>query len=162
MLIKGELDIAAEREEVWSKLLDPVVLQRCIPGCRELEQVSEREFKARVQLKVGPVSATFAGTVTLGDLDPPRSCRLSGQGQGGMAGFAKGGADVALSELEDGRTRLSYDATIEVGGKIAALGGRLLQSTATKLSAQFFDRFAEEVRPAPLSVGSFPRCSEAV
>lgn len=144
MDITGEYRIAAPRETVWRAVLDPDVLKACIPGCKELEQTGEGAYAAKVQIKVGPVSATFAGTVELLDRDPPSTCRIVGQGNGGIAGFAKGEATVTL--LEDGaETVLTYVAEAQIGGKLAALGSRLIQATAKKLSDQFFSSFAAMV-----------------
>ncbi|MFG1360930.1 CoxG family protein [Xanthobacter pseudotagetidis] len=144
MEITGEYRIAAPRDVVWRAVLDPQVLAACIPGCKELEQAGEGAYAAKVQLKVGPVSATFAGTVELSDLDPPASCRIVGQGNGGIAGFAKGEAKVTLAEDGDA-TVLAYVADAQIGGKLASLGGRLIQATAKKLSDQFFSSFAARV-----------------
>ncbi|KRE07549.1 carbon monoxide dehydrogenase [Bosea sp. Root381] len=145
MDITGEHRIAVPREAVWAALFDIEMLKGCIPGCKELEQNSPTSFVAKVQLKIGPVSATFAGTVELQDIDAPNGCRIIGQGNGGIAGFAKGGAAVKL--VADGEeTVLSYDAKAEIGGKIAALGSRLVQATARKLADQFFSAFTERLK----------------
>ncbi|WP_029003828.1 SRPBCC family protein [Azorhizobium doebereinerae] len=145
MDITGEHRIAAPRDMVWQALFDPETLKACIPGCKELEQTSPTSFAAKVQLKVGPVSATFAGTVELQDIDAPNGCRILGQGNGGIAGFAKGGSDVRL--VADGdETVLSYDAKAEIGGKLAALGSRLVQATSRKLADQFFTAFTERLK----------------
>ena len=145
MDLTGEERIAAPRDAVWAALNDPDTLKACIPGCKELEQTSPTSFAAKVQLKVGPVSATFAGTVELQDIDAPNGCRIFGQGNGGIAGFAKGGSQVALAE-EGGETVLSYDAKAEIGGKLAALGARLVQATSRKLADQFFTAFSERMK----------------
>jgi len=145
MDITGEHRIAAPRAKVWAALFDVETLKACIPGCKELEQTSPTSFAAKVQLKVGPVSATFAGTVELQDIDAPRGCRIVGQGNGGIAGFAKGGSQVTLVE-EGGETVLSYDAKAEIGGKLAALGGRLVQATSRKLADQFFSAFTARLK----------------
>lgn len=145
MDITGEHRIAAPRDKVWAALFDVDTLKACIPGCKELEQTSPTSFAAKVQLKVGPVSATFAGTVELQDIDAPNGCRIVGQGNGGIAGFAKGGSQVTLIE-EGGETVLSYDAKAEIGGKLAALGGRLVQATSRKLADQFFSAFTARLK----------------
>jgi len=145
MDITGEHRIAAPREAVWVALFDAETLKACIPGCKELEQTSPTSFAAKVQLKVGPVSATFAGTVELQDIDAPNGCRIVGQGNGGIAGFAKGGADVKLA-ADGEETVLGYDAKAEIGGKLAALGSRLVQATSRKLADQFFSAFTERLK----------------
>ena len=145
MDITGEHRIAAPRETVWAALFDPETLKACIPGCKELEQTSPTSFAAKVQLKVGPVSATFAGTVELQDIDAPNGCRIVGQGNGGIAGFAKGGSEVRLV-AEGDETVLSYEAKAEIGGKLAALGSRLVQATSRKLADQFFSAFTERMK----------------
>lgn len=141
--------IPASRETVWAALNDPEVLKRCIPGCESLEMTSPTEMTASVVLKVGPVKAKFAGKVTLSDLDPPNGYRIAGEGSGGVAGFAKGGATVRLEEDGPGATILHYDVDAQIGGKLAQLGGRLIDSTAKKLAAEFFEKFAEVVAPVP-------------
>ncbi|ESR25705.1 SRPBCC family protein [Lutibaculum baratangense] len=144
MEMKDEVRIAAPRERVYAALNDPEVLKECIPGCEELTKVSDTELEAKVVLKVGPVKARFAGNVTLNPENPPEHFSLQGQGSGGAAGFAKGGADVVLEE--DGEeTILRYEAKADIGGKLAQLGNRLVQGTANKLAAQFFSNFAEKV-----------------
>ena len=144
MQLKGEERIEAPRERVWEALNDPNVLEKCIPGCETLEQQSATEMTATVGLKVGPVKASFDGEVELKNLNPPESYRLEGEGKGGVAGFAKGGADVHLAD-EGEATLLSYDVDAQVGGKLAQLGGRLIDSTAKKLAKQFFANFKKEV-----------------
>ena len=141
MEIKGEYKIPASREKVFAALNDPVVLQACIPGCESLEKVSDTEMKAKVRMRIGPVSASFSGKVTLSDIDPPNGYKISGEGQGGAAGFAKGGAVVALRE-DGADTVLDYNVDAQVGGKIAQLGSRLIDSTAKKLAEEFFTNFA--------------------
>jgi carbon monoxide dehydrogenase subunit G len=143
MELKGEYKIAAPRERVWEALNDPDVLKRCIPGCEELEKVSPTELAAKVQAKVGPVKARFAGSVTLSDLDPPNGYKISGEGKGGAAGFAKGNAVVKLAEA-DGGTLLTYTAEALVGGKLAQIGQRLIGGTAKKLADEFFTNMAKE------------------
>jgi carbon-monoxide dehydrogenase small subunit len=144
MKLEGAQEIAADRETVWAALNDPEVLKASIPGCQSLEMVSDTELHAKVKQKIGPVSATFDGVVTLSDVNPPESYRIAGEGKGGAAGFAKGGADVALEEIEGG-TRLTYHVDAKVGGKLAQLGGRLIDGVAHKLANQFFANFKAEV-----------------
>lgn len=144
MDITGEHRIAASREAVWAALFDVEALKACIPGCKELERTSPTSFKAKVQLKVGPVSATFAGTVELQDIDAPQGCRIVGQGNGGVAGFAKGASEVTLA-ADGEETVLSYVARAEIGGKLASLGGRLVQATSRKLADQFFSSLTERL-----------------
>ncbi len=159
MEIKGEYRIAAPREKVFAALNDPAVLQACIPGCESLEKTSDTEMTAKVRMRIGPVSAAFSGKVTLSDIDPPNGYRISGEGQGGAAGFAKGGAVVKLRE-EGGETVLNYEVDAQVGGKIAQVGARLIEGTARKLADEFFGTFAAmvgapaEAEPAPASAGA--------
>ena len=148
MEIKGEYKIAAPREKVFAALNDQAVLQACIPGCESLEKLSDTEMTAKVRLRIGPVSAAFTGKVTLSDIDPPNGYKISGEGQGGVAGFAKGGAVVKLA-ADGGATVLTYDVDAQVGGKIAQVGARLIQGTARKLADQFFGKFAESVGAPP-------------
>ncbi len=136
--------IAAEPGVVWAALLDPEVLKACVPGCQEMAGSPEEGFEATVVQKVGPVKATFKGSVTLSDMDEPNSLTLTGEGKGGAAGFAKGGADVTLAPEGDG-TRITYDVTANVGGKLAQLGSRLIDSFARKMADQFFERFQSVV-----------------
>jgi len=145
MTMKGEVALPADRATVWAKLNDPDVLKQCIPGCQELEKTSDNAFKATAKIKVGPVSATFKGNVELSDIDPPNGYTISGQGEGGVAGFAKGGAKVALTDGAEGGTVLTYDVEANVGGKIAQLGGRLIDGVAKKNADAFFAKFAEIV-----------------
>lgn len=144
MDMTGQYRIAAPREVVWAALNDPDVLRRCIPGCRQLDRKSDNEFTAKVTLKIGPMNANFTGAVTLQDLNPPESYTIAGQGQGGAAGFAKGSAAVKLTPDAD-HTILDYTAKADVGGKLASLGGRLIQATSKKLADEFFSKFAAEV-----------------
>ncbi len=146
MEMNGEYRIPASRETVWQALNDPDVLRACIPGCLALERTSEAGFAATVKAKVGPVSATFKGEVQLDDIDPPAGYRIHGEGKGGVAGFAKGGAHVRLAE-DGGQTVLTYDAEAKVGGKLAQIGSRLIAGTARKLADQFFGNFVEHVAP---------------
>jgi uncharacterized protein len=140
MDMTGEERIAASREAVWAALNDVDVLRQCIPGCESLQKLSDTDMVAKVKLQVGPVRATFQGNVKLSDLDPPNGYRISGEGQGGVAGYAKGGAIVRLAEDGAG-TLLTYEAKADVGGKLAQLGGRLIDSTAKKLAGEFFQKF---------------------
>jgi uncharacterized protein len=137
--------IAASREKVWAALNDPEVLKQCIPGCQALEMTSPSEMTATVVFKVGPVKATFGGKVTLSDFDPPNGYRIAGEGSGGVAGFAKGGATVKLVEEAPDVTILTYEVDAQIGGKLAQLGSRLIDSTAKKLAGQFFESFGEVV-----------------
>lgn len=144
MEMTGEQKIDAPREAVWAALNDPDVLRACIPGCEELEKVSDTEMTATVVQKIGPVKARFKGKVTLQNLNPPEGYEIVGEGQGGVAGFAKGGATVVLEESEGG-TLLRYDAKAQVGGKLAQIGSRLIDSTARKLADKFFANFSEHL-----------------
>ena len=144
MKMNGEFRVPTDRETVWRALNDPAVLKECLPGCQEIEKTSDTEMSATLAIKVGPVKATFKGGVTFSDLDPPNGYTLSGQGQGGTAGFASGEAKVSLVE-EDGATVVQYDVDAKVGGKLAQIGSRLIDSTAKKLAKQFFDSLAEKL-----------------
>jgi uncharacterized protein len=161
MDLSGEYRIPAPRERVWAALNDPEVLRACIPGCRSLDKVSDTEFASTVAAKVGPVSATFRGSVVLSDLDPPRGYTISGQGQGGAAGFARMSAKVTLDD-DQGETLLRYEARADVGGKLASVGSRLVQGVAKKNADDFFSAFArllgggEEVAAAPAAEGAAP------
>ena len=146
MEMQGERRIPAPRQIVWERLNDPETLKQCIPGCESVDKVSDTEFTAKVRAKVGPVSARFSGKVTLSDLDPPSGYTISGEGTGGVAGFAKGSAKVALEE-DGGETVMRYGVQAQVGGKLAQIGSRLVDGTARKLANQFFDRFAAAVNP---------------
>jgi carbon monoxide dehydrogenase subunit G len=144
MTLSGDVPLAASRQTVWAKLNDPAVLKSCIPGCELLEMNSGNEFQAVATVKVGPVKARWKGKVRLSDLNPPNSYRISGEGEGGVAGFAKGGATVSLSD-KDGGTLLSYNVEAQIGGKLAQLGQRLINSAAKKTADDFFVKFAEVV-----------------
>ncbi|MGF1625484.1 MAG: carbon monoxide dehydrogenase subunit G [Alphaproteobacteria bacterium] len=144
MDMTGEYRIPASRQVVWEALNDPDVLKQAIPGCEEIEKDSPTSFTAKVTAKLGPVKARFTGAVTLTDLNPPESYTITGEGKGGPAGFAKGGAKVHLLE-EGAETVLTYEVNAAVGGKIAQLGGRLIDSTARKMADQFFSKFVEIV-----------------
>ena len=144
MTMTGEVQLPATREVVWAKLNDPEILKACIPGCEELNKTSDTEFDAVATTKIGPVKARFKGHVQLTDLDPPNGYKISGEGSGGVAGFAKGGAVVALSE-KDGGTLLTYNVEAQIGGKLAQLGQRLINGAAKKIADDFFQKFAEQV-----------------
>ncbi len=148
--------IAAGQSDVWNSLLDPEVLMACIPGCREFTGSPEAGFEATVVQKVGPVKATFKGTVQLSDIDEPNSVRLEGQGNGGPAGFCRGSATVRLSP-KDGGTEIAYEVEAKVGGKLAQLGGRIVDSVAGKLADRFFESFKNEIEAA---CGSEPPVEE--
>ena len=145
MDMTGERRIPAPRQTVWEALNDTDVLKSCIPGCESLEKLDDDQMKATAAIKVGPISARFSGKVQLTDIDPPNGYRISGEGQGGVAGFAKGGANVALTDDGDG-TLLSYQVNAQVGGKLAQLGGRLIDATAKQMADAFFDRFSKQVQ----------------
>jgi hypothetical protein len=154
MQINDSQRIPASKDKVWAALNDPEVLKACIPGCQSLEMTSPTEMTATVVFKVGPVKATFGGKVTLSELDPPNSYRITGEGSGGVAGFAKGGAAVRLEAESPDVTILHYEVDAQIGGKLAQLGQRLIDSTARKLSADFFAAFGKAVggeaaEPAP-------------
>ena len=151
MDMTGERRIAAPRQAVWQALNDPAVLKASIPGCESLEKLSDTEMKATAAVKIGPISARFSGAVHLTDIDPPNGYTISGEGQGGVAGFAKGGAKVHLEDDGAG-TLLSYEVHAQVGGKIAQLGARLIDATAKQMADAFFDRFGAQVVP-PVPVG---------
>ncbi len=145
MELSDEIVINASQERVYAALNDPEILQQCIPGCEELIKHSDTELEAKVVLKIGPVKARFSGTVLLDQSGAPNAFSLSGQGNGGAAGYAKGGAEVHLVADAPDSTTLRYDAKADIGGKLAQLGSRLIQSTAKKLAAKFFKSFAEVV-----------------
>jgi carbon monoxide dehydrogenase subunit G len=148
MDMTGERRIDAPRQTVWQALNDPVVLKASIPGCETLEKLSDTDMKATAAIRIGPIAARFAGAVHLSDLDPPNSYTIGGEGQGGVAGFAKGGAKVRLEDAGSG-TLLHYEVHAQVGGRIAQLGARLIDATAKQMADTFFDRFSNEVAPPP-------------
>lgn len=145
MDLTGSYTIPVPRQQVWDALNDPEVLKLCIPGCEEMEKVSDTQFAAKVTMKVGAVKARLKGNVQLSDIDAPNSYTLSGQGQGGVAGFAKGGANVRLSDAEGSGTVLHYEAKAELGGKLAAVGSRVIQGIAKKMADDFFGKFARHL-----------------
>ena len=151
MKMSGEELIAAPRVAVWKALNDTDVLKKCIAGCESITRHSPTKMEARVTIKVGPVKAGFTGVVNLSNMDPPNGYRISGEGKGGFAGFATGGADVKLEDAPGG-TLLKYDVDAQVGGKLAMLGSRLIDSTAQSLARQFFEKFAAAA--ASMSAGS--------
>jgi carbon monoxide dehydrogenase subunit G len=146
MEFTGRYVIAAPPRKVWDGINDPAVLKACIPGCEQLDKLSPTEFVATAKIKVGPVSATFKGKVTLSDMEPPRRCLLTGEGQGGVAGFAKGSAEVILTPEGDS-TVLAYSAKATVGGKLAQIGQRLIDGAAKQIADDFFKRFAAKISP---------------
>jgi len=146
MTMAGEYQLPASQQAVWEKLNDPAVLKACIPGCQELNKTGDNGFQAVATIKIGPVKATFKGAVTLSDIDPPNGYKISGQGDGGVAGFASGGATVKL-EPKDGGTLLTYAVEAQIGGKLAQLGQRLVNGVAKKLADEFFQSFAAAVNP---------------
>jgi carbon monoxide dehydrogenase subunit G len=146
MDMSGDRLIAAPREKVWAALNDPETLKACIPGCETIEKLSDNELKATAAVKLGPIAARFTGKVLLSDLDPPNGYTISGEGQGGVAGFAKGGAKVNLTDAAGG-TLLAYTVNAQIGGKMAQLGARLIDSTAKSMAEQFFTKFSAVVAP---------------
>jgi carbon monoxide dehydrogenase subunit G len=141
MDMTGDYVIKAPRQAVWDALNNSDVLKLCIPGCEEVEKTSDTSFSAMVVAKVGPVKAKFTGEVTLSELNPPNSYKISGEGKGGAAGFAKGGAEVTLKDTEGGGTTLNYVVNAQVGGKLAQIGSRLIDSTSKKMAGEFFKTF---------------------
>lgn len=148
MQMNDSQTIPASREAVWAALNNPDVLKQCIPGCQELEMTSPTEMTAKVVIKVGPVKASFGGKVMLSDLDPPNGYKITGEGSGGVAGFAKGGAAIQLEAVSENETLLHYQVDSQIGGKLAQLGGRLIDATAKKLAGEFFTKFGAVVSGA--------------
>jgi len=144
MKMSDEIRIEAPREKVYAALNDPEILKRSVPGCEEMVRVSDTELAAVAMVKIGPVKAKFKGQVTLSDINPPNGYTITGEGKGGAAGFAKGGAKVSLEEDGDA-TILRYEVQADVGGKLAQVGARLIEGTAKKLAADFFAAFREAV-----------------
>lgn len=144
MDISGEFEIPANRQQVWDALNDSETLARCMPGCESIEKISETEFTAKMRSKIGPVKARFDTRITLSNLDPPQSYTISGEGKGGPAGFGKGSAHVTLREVGD-KTILSYTAEMQVGGKLAQVGSRLVGGAVRKIADDFFGKFAQVV-----------------
>ena len=162
MKMSGSQVIDAPREAVWKGLNDPKVLQQCIPGCESIVASSPTQMSAKVVLKIGPVKASFKGSVTLSDIKAPESYRISGKGEGGFAGFASGGATVKLTANSPSETLMEYDVDAQVGGKIAMLGSRLVDSTAQSLANQFFDKFAAVVKQSAAAAPKKPKAAKAV
>ena len=161
MDLTGEYRIEAPRAAVWAALNNPEILKSCIPGCEELNKTTDTEFVARVVVKIGPLKAGFGGKVTLSDLDPPNGYTITGEGQGGAAGFAKGGAKVRLESVDGGAaTVLHYSADAQIGGKLAQIGSRLVEGSARKLADEFFADFAaravEAASSAPAPAAAMP------
>ncbi len=143
MELSGEYSIPAPKNKVWEYLNDPEILKMSIKGCETLEKVSDNEFNAKVKAKIGPVSATFNGSVTLKNITAPDSYTIEGQGKGGAAGFAKGSVEISLSENEDNTTKLNYSGSAQVGGKLAQLGSRLVSGAVKNTADDFFKKFCE-------------------
>jgi carbon monoxide dehydrogenase subunit G len=163
MDLTGEYRIPAPRETVWAALNNPEVLKACIPGCEELTKASDTELVAKVIAKIGPVKATFGGKVTLSDLDPPNGYTITGEGQGGAAGFAKGGAKVRLEAVDGGAaTVLHYAADAQIGGKLAQIGSRLVEGTAKKLADEFFAAFAAQAAASAPAAAAAPAAGQPV
>lgn len=164
MEMTGEQRIGASRERVWDALNDPDVLRQCIPGCQSLTREDDGRLSAVAEVKIGPIGARFRGVVALSDLDPPNGYTISGQGSGGVAGSAKGGAKVRLRD-EGGATLLTYEVVAEVGGRMAQLGGPLIDATARQMAQKFFAKFEEvvsgEAAAAPVAVSAAPAVAPA-
>lgn len=159
MQMTGEQRIAAPRPKVWEALNDPAVLAQCIPGCQSLERDGDDRFLAVAEVKIGPIGARFKGNVQLSDIDGPNGYTITGTGNGGIAGSAKGGAKVRLSDAEGGATLVSYEVDAEVGGRMAQLGGPIIDATAKNLAGKFFSKFGEVVggeAPATAKPGAAP------
>jgi len=156
MEMSGERHIAAPRELVWQALNDPEALKAAIPGCESIEKLSDTDLTAKLAIKIGPMAAKFSAKVKLENLNPPASYTISGEGNGGAMGFAKGGADVALEAVSPTETILRYSVKAQVGGKMAQLGARLIDSTAKQMADQFFDRFAAALAPKTADATAAP------
>jgi uncharacterized protein len=160
MQMSDERQIAAPRPVVWAALFDPEVLKACVPGCQELSGSAAEGYEATVVQKVGPVKATFKGTVSMSDVVEGESCTLSGEGKGGAAGFAKGDARVQLSDGPDGSTLLRYEVDAKVGGKLAQLGSRIVDGFARRMAGEFFTRFQAEIEgPSEAETAAAPEAS---
>ena len=162
MQMTGEQRIAAPRQKVWEALNDPAVLAQCIPGCQSLDKDGDDRFLAVAEVRIGPIGARFRGNVQLSDLDPPSGYTITGSGNGGIAGNARGGARVRLSDAGGGETLVSYDVDAEVGGRMAQLGGPIIDATAKNLAGKFFAKFGEVVGgAAPAQVEAAPPAAAA-
>jgi len=159
MEFKGRYLIPARAEIVWAALNDPEILRQCVPGCEQMEKTDPTHFNAAATIKIGPVKATFRAKMELADLDPPRRCTLKGEGQGGVAGFARGEAEVLL-EPEEGGTLLSYSAQATIGGKLAQIGQRLIDGAAKQIADDFFTRFVAAVAAIPTTTSDEPAAIE--
>lgn len=148
MEMTGEQLIPASQQAVWDALNDPEVLKACVPGCESIERVGENEYQVLMVARVGPVAARFKGRLALSDIQPPESYAITFEGQGGAAGFAKGGAKVRLAAENPGTTRLAYEAKASVGGKLAQIGSRLVDAAARKVADDFFRNFNEKMSAA--------------
>jgi uncharacterized protein len=162
MKLSGSQNIPAARDIVWQGLNDPETLKQCIPGCESISQDSPTELTAKVVAKIGPVKASFTGAVTLSDINAPESYRISGQGQGGLAGFASGGANVRLTAVSENETQMDYDVDAQIGGKMAMLGSRLIDSTASSYADQFFTKFASLMKARGAAAKQKPQPPAAV
>jgi len=162
MDMRGERLISAPKQEIWEALFDPEVLRQCIPGCQSVERLSDTQFKASVALSIGPVKAKFSGDASMSEIDAPNGCKLTGKGNGGVAGFGKGDAWIKLADQDKG-TLLTYEVQASVGGKLAQIGQRLIDSTSRKLADDFFGRFVEviEARKTPADTAAVPAAAPA-
>ncbi|MGE4249368.1 MAG: CoxG family protein [Parvibaculaceae bacterium] len=145
MKMKGVYTLPVDQDAAWAALNDAEILAACIPGCEEFEKTGDTQFRAVAQVKVGPVKARFRGEVSLSEIDPPNSYRISGQGEGGLAGFAKGGAIVRLAPAAEGGTVLTYEVDAQIGGKLAQIGQRLINGAAKKTADEFFENFRTQI-----------------
>ena len=156
MKLTDQQIIKAPRNLVWKGLNDPKVLQQCIPGCQEVVSTSPTTMKAKVVIKLGPVKAAFSGNFELSEIKAPESCRISGKGEGGLAGFATGGAFIKLTEIDANTTQMDYDVDAQIGGKMAMLGSRLINSTASSLAEKFFEKFASVIKAENAAIKTAP------
>ena len=145
MEMTGEQRIQASQDDTWAALNDPGILKACVPGCESIDRVSDAEYAVQMTARVGPVSAKFKGKLTLSNLKPPHSYSIAFEGQGGVAGFAKGCAEVDLAREGEHATKLTYKAKANVGGKLAQIGSRLVDAAANKVANDFFTAFNEKM-----------------